>query len=443
MVGRSLVAKIYLYAAAVSMLTLPLAFMATRTVRDAGRMEGMRSFLAPQLTFIERELEREAIDGEPTPERLDELGAALRHQIRFVPWSQAGDYPDALRTANHLIDERPPNRDRPPRHWLRIDRDGKPIGAVALQPARPPFGRPPGPFDPVPAMIWVVVLVLVIVPPLWVWVIRPLKAMAAATRRLASGDLQTPFVSRRQDEFGELERAFDQMRIELRRVIEQKERLLTDVSHEIRGPLARMTLALPLLHQEGASGPITEIFERELKAADTLLSEVLALARGQRSAALVMAPADLATIAAAALKDRAIAIEHKAQRIVPELQPAPVLGDERLIARAIGNLLDNALKYTPNGGLIQVWSGQEAGWSVLRIVDDGIGIAPAHLPQIFEPFYRPDDSRSRETGGTGLGLAIVRTIVQSHGGSIGLSSTKGKGTMVELRLPLQVTPPGS
>ncbi|MFN3431183.1 MAG: sensor histidine kinase [Candidatus Sericytochromatia bacterium] len=431
MVRRSLVLKIFLYGLAVLAVSLPMSFMIGQSFRDMGRREGIRHFMQPQLTYLEREVERSLTSDRPDPARLAELGRALRQDIRFVPWREAGGYPSELVDEPVLVDERPP--DQAPQHWVRIDRAGKPVGALALSPN---FGRGPRPGPPIPhlAWIWVLILVLLIVPPIWFWVLRPLKHMAGVARRLGSGDLETPVAVRHHDEFGELERAFEGMRIELRRVLQQKERLLTDVSHEVRGPLARMTLALPLLRQDGASGPIMDTFARELKSADTMLADVLALSRG-RSTVPVMAPVDVAAVAHALLSERFLVLDQQGQRLEARLQPAAIVGDERLVARAMGNLLDNAIKYTPASGHIRVITETVGDMAIFRVEDDGPGIAGAHMPLLFEPFYRPDDSRSRETGGTGLGLAIVRSIMDGHGGTVELQSVEGQGTRAELRWP--------
>lgn len=447
MVIRSLVTKIYLYAIIAFFLTTPIFWMLAMALRDQGRHEGLRAMIGPQLQALEHEVERSLTSDTPDPETLANLGKLVRHDLRFVPWSKTGTYPAELGTELQILDPRP--IEQQPRHWIRIDRHGHPVGALEV---RPIMGRGPGgpfggpkpfgaPLVPPLAWAWMLLFVLVVVPPLWFWVIRPLKAMVRVARRLGSGDLETPIAVDRKDEFGALEQAFEHMRVELRRVVQQRERLLTDVSHEIRGPLARMTLALPLLRQEGASGPITEIFERELKTADTLLGDVLALARGKAPTVPNLAPLDLAAIAGRLAADRALVVAQKDQTLTTDLTAAPVMGDDALLARAMGNLLDNALKYTPSGGHISLETSVENGMSLYTVTDDGPGIATGHLPQIFEPFYRPDDSRSRETGGTGLGLAIVRGIADNLGGSVEIQSRPGQGTRAVLRFPTHTTMP--
>jgi len=118
-----------------------------------------------------------------------------------------------------------------------------------------------------------------------------------------------------------------------------------------------------------------------------------------------------------------------------DLEPASTEGDESLLRRAMGNLLDNAIKYTPERGRIAVATRVDGDEAVFRVADNGPGIPAAALPHVFEPFFRPDTSRTRETGGTGLGLSIVRAIAEQHGGKAALESEEGTGTTAELRVP--------
>ena len=388
---RSLVFKTAAYATIVFFLAVPATVFVARKVFETGRRFDAPAFVLPTLAFLERELEREWQGAPPTRERLAEFEGVSRHSLRFVAWGDPA-IPPGLAEADRVVDGRAPGSGVPPRHWARIDHGGQPVGALEMVPrfhrgpggwggpggaGGPPPGPPPGrpgpgfrgPFAPDLAWIWLLTLMLIIVPPLFLWVLRPLREMVGVAQRLGAGDLDTPVPIDRRDEFGELERAFEKMRLDLKGAFEQRERLLTDVSHEIRGPLARMMIALPLLRQEGAPGPVTQIFENELRAVDELVGDVLALARGGYQDRMAWTRLDLAAIARA------------------------------------------------------------------RVEDDGPGIAPEHLPHVFEPFWRPDTSRSRETGGAGLGLSIVKRIAEGHGGSVGVTSRPGGGTIAELRLP--------
>jgi signal transduction histidine kinase len=444
MVGRSLVFKTSVYATIVFFLAIPPTIFVARKVFETGRRFEAPGFVQPMVAFVEHELEREWTGTPPTRARLEEFEAVTHHALRFVPWGDPA-IPAALATTDVRLDPQPHAGGRGPHHWARVDHAGKPVGALEFS-ARIPGGPggPPGrfgprgfggPFAPDMAWLWILILMLIIVPPMYFWVLRPLRAMVAIANRLGGGDLDTPVAIGRRDEFGDLERAFEKMRVDLRGAIEQRERLLTDVSHEIRAPLARMMIALPLIQREGAPGPVTQIFENELRAVDDLVGDVLARARGGYQASLAWTKLDLADVARSLGTDRALFAELKGLALELDLEPAPAAGDLKLVNRAIGNLVDNALKYTAPGDVIRVVTRLAGGQAVVRVEDTGPGIAPEHLPLIFEPFYRPDTSRSRETGGSGLGLAIVKRIAEAHGGAVSVTSPPGGGTIAELRFP--------
>jgi two-component system phosphate regulon sensor histidine kinase PhoR len=123
------------------------------------------------------------------------------------------------------------------------------------------------------------------------------------------------------------------------------------------------------------------------------------------------------------------------QTEIPET-PLPVLGDRLALEQAISNLLDNALKYTPEGGNIWLRVRREAGYAIAEVEDTGIGIEPKDRERIFERFYRVDKARSREVGGTGLGLSIVKHVMLSHGGSVQVESEPGRGSVFRIHLPV-------
>ncbi|HLA42080.1 MAG TPA: ATP-binding protein, partial [Aggregatilineales bacterium] len=118
----------------------------------------------------------------------------------------------------------------------------------------------------------------------------------------------------------------------------------------------------------------------------------------------------------------------------------PIYGDAYLVQRAISNLIANAIRYTPPGGVIDVSTCANQDWVEVHVTDSGEGIAPEHLPHIFERFYRADDSRTRQSGGRGLGLAIVRQIMDQHGGDVRVQSNPGSGSTFTLYWKTQNMP---
>ena len=132
---------------------------------------------------------------------------------------------------------------------------------------------------------------------------------------------------------------------------------------------------------------------------------------------------------------RVVAAEQNLELILDALRPCQVLGNAEQLRRLLFNLLDNAIKFTPAGGSINIRVERQKGHAKVIIEDSGIGIAPEHLPRIFDRFYRVDSARSRRTGGNGLGLSICKSIAEAHQGFIEVVSQPGMGTQVALTLP--------
>lgn len=429
MVPRSLVWRIYAYALGLLVLLFASVLVIGRLVAFSG-YEGPDSHgvSVPQRFADDLALRLEVAleDGTITPAEHAQIERFYPERMyRVEPWV-VGRFPPLL-ASDKEVTEGGPIHDV---YWVRLDVKGKPAGAVRVDFARWQasfFGGRHGFI----IGVWLLVVALMTIPPLYLWVIRPLRRMVAVAQRLGEGDLATPVAVDRPDEFGDLERAFEAMRQRIGAMLEARERLLRDISHELRGPLSRMSVALPLLRLELPESRYLDTLERELAAMDALIGEVLALARGRSPQALALEDLDLADVARELVAERQLLARQRGIQLTCELSAAPVRGDRRLLARAVGNLLDNALKFARTR--IRIETAVEGGKAWARVVDDGPGVAPEHLPRLFEPFYRPDTSRSRETGGTGLGLAIVKAIAEAHGGEAGLSFEAG--TVAWLRLP--------
>jgi two-component system phosphate regulon sensor histidine kinase PhoR len=230
---------------------------------------------------------------------------------------------------------------------------------------------------------------------------------------------------------------------DLRRVDLVRQEFVANVSHELRTPLTSLR-ALAETLQEGAmrdsdAGPrflgriISELDRLTLLVNDLL--DLSAIESG--SAKMEMAPVPLDdVIEEVVAKFRPVAERRGiALRVERENGLPPAWGDQERLAQAVANLVDNAVKYTPDGGAVTV-SGRDRGPLVaVSVTDTGIGIAPEHLPRIFERFYRVDRSRSRALGGTGLGLSIVKHIATSHGGRVEVQSSEGRGSSFTLLVP--------
>lgn len=272
---------------------------------------------------------------------------------------------------------------------------------------------------------------------------RPISELRVAAERLAKGDLSArvgPRYSRRHDEAADLVREFDQMADRVVALIEAQRRLIGDVSHEIKSPLARLGVALGLAQRDAGEHAPRQFarMQRELDNTSQIVGELLTLASlDAATARLPDARFDLVQVVGGVVGDIAFETPDRAPDIVwePPGGPLPVRGDHALMARAINNVVRNAVFYTAPGAAIAVGCTVEGGRVRLAVTDQGPGVPPEALPRLFDPFYRVDDDRSRRTGGTGIGLAICQSAVQLHGGTVRARNVEPHGLEIVIDLP--------
>ena len=230
---------------------------------------------------------------------------------------------------------------------------------------------------------------------------------------------------------------------EIKKLEKMRSEFVANVSHELRTPLTSIqgfveTLKDGAINDPGKAQYFLEIIEKQSNRLNNLIEDILQLSKIE-SQEIIM---NLQSINLRDLIDKTISefkkkIEQKNHKIKINISPQlPLIkADPEQIEVVFRNLLDNAIKYTPNGGEIYISAFEKAENIYIEIADNGIGISAEHLPRIFERFYRVDKDRSRKLGGTGLGLAIVKHIVQAHGGTIGVESKPGKGSKFFFTLP--------
>jgi two-component system, OmpR family, sensor histidine kinase CpxA len=276
----------------------------------------------------------------------------------------------------------------------------------------------------------------------------PVVRLRTATRQLAAGDLTARAGSegrgpRRHDEIAGLVRDFDAMAERLEKLVKAQSRLLNDISHELRSPLARLSVGLALARQRAGSEAQSTLDRIELEAErlNELIGRLLTVARLESGdEALQKSPLDLTELIHDIAKDADF--EAQSRRCHVEVSAGgdcPVLGNPTLLHSAIENVVRNAIRHTREGTTVQITlaaGGEPAGSvAVLRVMDSGPGVPEESLDKLFRPFYRIEDDRGRRTGGVGLGLAITDRAVRLHSGAVRASNRPQGGLVVEICLP--------
>lgn len=268
--------------------------------------------------------------------------------------------------------------------------------------------------------------------------LAPIDAITRTAHRISSEDLSARLdLPPTNDEVGRLSTTFDEMLGRLDDAFRRERRFVADASHELRTPLAAMQAILSVMRAERRT---VEEYEQTLDdlAAETdrlrtLVENLLFLARSDQQRAPIREPVDLSALLDSVTEALRPLVEGKGLALTCAISPdLTILGDEDALIRVFVNLLDNAVKYTDHG-TITVQASHHGSLIQVNVTDTGIGIAPEHLPHVFERFYRVDVARSGQ--GAGLGLAIAQEIVRAHGGSMAIQSTPGTGATLTVQLP--------
>ncbi|MBZ0106868.1 MAG: HAMP domain-containing protein, partial [Sulfuricella denitrificans] len=306
-------------------------------------------------------------------------------------------------------------------------------------PAGPP--RPGYPFVPVVPLIATLLASLAFAALLAWYFSKPIRSLRSAFEDMVGGNLGVrlgPAMGKRRDELADLGHNFDLMASHLNAMIEGQRRLLHDVSHELRSPLARLQAAIGLARQEPEKlASSLERIERESMRMDSLVGELLTLSRLEAGVMGTMdEEIDLGEIVASVVADARFEAEVNGRTLAFSGCGEVLLkGDAELLHRALENVVRNALRHAPEGGQVVLEIHPGANEVRLAILDRGPGVPENDLNGIFQPFYRGDGSQN--TDGHGLGLAIARRVAESFGGSIRAANREGGGLCVEIVLPVE------
>jgi len=269
--------------------------------------------------------------------------------------------------------------------------------------------------------------------------LKPVRSISETAQDISDKNLGMRLKTDSRDELGQLATTLNGMFERLQQAFERERQFTTDVSHELRAPLAvaqgEASLALRKERSPEEYQKALENISREIDQLSFLISHLLFLARSD--GVMVTEDVDLKPLLEELLEDAEVLCEQKKIALESELnETALIRGDFTLLREMFLNLIDNAVRYTPENGKIKISLSVKDGFSYASVRDSGIGIPQEHLPYIFNSFYRVDKSRSREDGGTGLGLAICKRIAELHGGKIGVSSEENIGSTFTVELPI-------
>ena len=284
--------------------------------------------------------------------------------------------------------------------------------------------------------------------------LRPLEKMGAVAQDIAAGDLTRRVEpATAHTEIGRLGLALNGMLSQIEAAFVERSasnnrlrRVIADASHELRTPLTSIRGYAEMLRRGAAESPrdseaARRRIEEEAIRMTGLVDDLLVLARIDQGRPLDQEAVDLRTIANDAVADARVVAPQRAISLSAN-GPVIVTGDDTRLRQVLGNLMRNALVHTPQQSPIEVAVATDDGLGRLSVADHGPGLADGDVGRIFEPFYRADPSRSRDSGGAGLGLSIVSAVVAAHGGRVTVSTTDGGGATFEVELPLASEPDG-
>ncbi len=266
----------------------------------------------------------------------------------------------------------------------------------------------------------------------------PVRALQRAVERFGRGDLSARVGSTRLDELGQLARTFDRMAGRIETLLAAERRLLLDISHELRSPLARLGVAVELARSGDDPNAALNRIQKESDRLNSLVGQLLQVTRAEGDpSSLRHNPLRLDELLQQLVDDAAIeAAAHRCELKYKKPEPVTVEGDPELLRRAVENVIRNAIRYSPPESQVAVSLAQRNGTAVIDVRDEGPGVPEEALPRLFDAFYRVESDRDRSSGGIGLGLSIARRAIELHKGAIRARNAR-PGLEVELELPVK------
>jgi signal transduction histidine kinase len=282
-----------------------------------------------------------------------------------------------------------------------------------------------------PQDVWLIGAVVLLCYWLAMHLTEPVRRLQTAVERFGQGDLSTRFETGRRDELGGLARTFNRMADRIQTLLAAERRLLLDISHELRSPLARLGVAVELARSGEDRGGALDRIQKEADRLNSLVGELLQVTRAEGDpASLHFEPVRLDDLVRDIVETNRIEATARGGELKLDMEgAAEIQGKPELLRRAVENVIRNAIRHAPTGTAVEV---AVRGRSIL-VRDYGPGVPKQDLARIFDPFYRVDNDRNRSSGGAGLGLAIARRAVELHRGSI-QARNSDPGLLVEIKL---------
>ena len=301
------------------------------------------------------------------------------------------------------------------------------------------FQRPVPFSDTLPYYLLILGVVVILGYILAVYIGSPLRELRSAVDRFGRGDLSTRMNSNRGDEFGDLSKSFDQMASRIETLMTAERRLLQDISHELRSPLARLSFCVELARTAEDREAAVARIKKEVDRLSSLVGGLLQVTRAEGDLTQrEMEDVDLRALLRELTEDCSIEAEKRMCDVVLAApKPVIVRGDRELLRRAIENVLRNAIRYAPEGTSIEVKLEPNPELAEISIRDYGDGVPEDLLTDIFKPFFRVGQARDTASGGVGLGLAIAQRAVALHQGKM-QARNMSPGLLVSVELPLHV-----
>lgn len=291
---------------------------------------------------------------------------------------------------------------------------------------------------------WIVAAIAVILISVAFWfplvrgITKSISRITHATERMAEGQFDARVEDARRDELGQLGGAINRMASRLSGFVAGQKTFLGDIAHELCSPLARMQMALGIIEQrsEGKPNPYINDLREEVEHMSSLVNELLSFSKASLGKSKIKMQRVVLHFVVQKAAHRESGSVNKADIKINVPEELCALAEPELLLRAVSNILRNAIRYAGEAGPISVTGVFGNGLVTLTIEDCGSGIPEESLEQVFDPFYRIDSSRSRETGGVGLGLSIVKTCIESCGGTVSCENRKPTGLRVVIQLPV-------